>query len=549
MPIRPLVKQRSAPISHLIYCSSISSRLIVWILLVCALATISVRASSTDDLRAEIARLRKDIQTRNSEKAIVGVDNALSRRIEHQAVATRATRMRISGLIQVWYQSIANDNHGLIYRPAAGDFSEANDGNDNDTFRIRRVELTFDVQIHDSIRAVVSIDPARQHAPSFYPLPTLPVHNRVSGFDGRLGPVFNDFSDLQPAQQSSALNTIPRLLQDAYIQFESAVPHHDFRIGQFLPPAGEEAWRRNGDLDFMERSMGAFQDHIRDMGIMIHGSWWDDRFQYWGGVFNGPDGSVLSDADIIPGGNRSDDNDAKNIAWRVMLRPVWRSEHWQGRLELGYARTDGWTGESGQAYDSSVSVNGSNIKRTAINKQSAWAYYRPGGPVRGWWMRGEWNSQRGRHSAFFGRTNLLGIGADGSTADDGTVIVNGQLIPAPVTVSGWNVSTGFKIADSVFAENLRKGGTVARALERMEFVARYESYENINMEGLVDSDRTVDQFKTRVTTAGINYNLRGANARIQANYFWVKEPDDHHPDRGLREVRNDAFAVNFQIGF
>jgi len=496
--------------------------------------------------------LRKEIQASQKVEPIVGVDSALANRSAdglHLAAKTRTGKLKVSGLTQIWFQSVANDNDGIVRNPPAGDLSESNAGNDNDTFRIRRAEINFDFEITENISARVSIDPARESAPLFYPLPTLAVHNRSSGLNGRFYPAFNTFSAIQPAENPAAMANIPRLLQDAYLQFDRVAPHHDFRIGQFLPPAGEESWRNNGELDFAERSMGGFLDHVRDLGLMIHGSWWDERFQYWAGVFNGPDGSVLSDPDIVPGGNRSDDNDEKNIAWRLAVRPVWNEDRWFGRLELGYARTDGWTGEAGQGYDASSAINGTNIELTAINKQSAWGWYRPGGAARGWWLRGEWNSQRGRHSAFFGRTNLLGIGADATTDASGVTVVRGQLVPAPVTTSGWHAAMGYKLSDSIFGERLRRGGAASRALERMEFAVRYEAFENIAMEGLVDSDRSVDQFKTRVFTTGINYALSPRNTRLQANYLWVDEATDRHPDRGLREVRNNVFVLNFQVGF
>jgi len=58
-----------------------------------------------------------------------------------------------------------------------------------------------------------------------------------------------------------------------------------------------------------------------------------------------------------------------------------------------------------------------------------------------------------------------------------------------------------------------------------------------------------DNFKTEVWTAGINYYIKGHNAKIQANYNAVDEQSDGNPGRGLREVRNDNFVVNFQVAF
>src|SRR6185295_13170280 len=68
----------------------------------------------------------------------------------------------------------------------------------------------------------------------------------------------------------------PRLLQDAYINYHGAIPHHDIQIGQFKPWVGEEGIRSSGELDFVERSMVGFQADNRDLGISIHGSFWND---------------------------------------------------------------------------------------------------------------------------------------------------------------------------------------------------------------------------------------------------------------------------------
>jgi len=503
-----------------------------------------------DDLRNEVERLRRDLQEKGTAHPIRAVENNVHKHtFSTKHAATRAGSLTISGLVQVWYQAVANDGDGVVRNPAVGDFSESNKGNDNDTFRVRRAEIGFDLEIHQHVRAFLSIDPAREHAPDFYPLPTFAVHNRVSGSEGRLSGALNTFSDLQPAKVLVAGSVLPRLLQDAYIQYRGVVPHHDFTIGQFLPPAGEEAWRKNDELDFVERSMLSYQDRLRDLGAMIQGNWWNERFQYWVGVFNGPDGSVLNDVDIVSGGNRSDDNDDKNIAWRVLLRPYWNSQKVGGGLELGFARTDGWVGEGGQAFDETAPTNSSNIKRTSIHKQSAWASWQPGAALRGAWLRGEWGSSRGRFSAFFGRTNLLGTGADASNNDEGVTVVRGQLDPAPITVSGWSASAGYRFGASRWATSLRQGNFAARMLADSEFAMRYEEFENIAMEDLVDPDRKTDLFKTRVVTAGVNYNLRGTQARVQANYIWVDEASDRNPDRGLREVRNDVFVLNFQVGF
>jgi phosphate-selective porin len=371
------------------------------------------------------------------------------------------------------------------------------------------------------------IDPTRESNIYYLPLPTFPVHNERFK------------NPLTAATFGSTIR--PQLLQDAYINFHDVVPHHDFTLGQFKPPAGEEAWRNSGQLDFVERAMVTGVNNVRDIGAMVHGSWIDGRVQYWVGLFNGPDGTVLTDPEIVEGGNRSDDNDAKDIVWRVAVRPVWNVEKWHGRLELGYHRTDGYRGESA-GIDRDTPLNALNSPVTAINRQGAWVWYRPGAAVKGWWLRGEWGSGKDRYSYFQQPTFALALG--------GGTLRAGQLNPTPVTAQGWYFGTGYKLSDSVWADGLKSGGWLKRALHDIEFAFRYEVYENIATEDLVNPDRHTDQFKTQAYTAGVNYYLKKWDARIQANYIWVDEPGGHgRASHGIREMKNDVLVVSFQVMF
>jgi hypothetical protein len=70
------------------------------------------------------------------------------------------------------------------------------------------------------------------------------------------------------------------------------------------------------------------------------------------------------------------------------------------------------------------------------------------------------------------------------------------------------------------------------------------------MENLVNPDRHTDLFKTEVFTGGLNYYIEGRGVKLQANYMFVHNPTDPaQPERGLRQVHNNVFVVNFQSSF
>jgi hypothetical protein len=490
-------------------------------------------AADVDALRSEITQLRKELQAKEAAApAAIRHADSMARGLDgRNAVTTRSGRLQIAGLMQVWYQAVQNDPHGLV-GPAADNNLGAFESfarNDNDTFRIRRAEIRATADVHENISAVLMIDPASETNSDFLPLPTFRLHNSL-------------VQSVASATGSTTNNITPGLLRDAYINVHGLVPHHDFTFGQCIVPAGEEAWRDNGRLEFVERAMVTAMQHVRDIGVMAHGDWFNGRLQYWAGVFNGPDATVLTDPDLIEGGNRTDDNDAKDIAWRLLVRPVWSAEQWYGRLELGCARTDGRRGISGNALNEPEVLPGLNEPKTWINRQAAWIWYRPNGPIKGLWLRGEYGSQRGRLGART-PTQLLGLGSGAE--------INGlpsQADPRPIRLTGWYAGIGYRMSESIFADSLCSSG-LGRHLAKMEFAFRYESADSVVMEDLVKPDTESDIFRTRACTAGVNYYLKGDNAKLQANYIWVDDPSSSNPGRGLREIRNNVFVINLQVMF
>lgn len=482
----------------------------------------------SDDLRSQIEELRKQFDKAQPRASLAErTESILADKgvAGPQPVRTGQGALRIGGLFQVWAYSIQNDSIGLsdIGQVVVGPARSAarNEEADNDSFRVRRAEIRLELDIHENLRAYVMIDPARS-ATAF---PSLP-ENQASNTSGDRGVFFFDpclcagFLD-DPRHLGDGTGRANRLLQDAYLNVHGFIPHHDVSIGQMKRRLGREGFQDSGSLDFVERATVSRAGDLRDLGIQVHGSWIQDRVQYWIGLFNGA-GTAFQDR-----ANRADDNDAKDVLLGAQIFPVRGHEQW-GTLELGFSLLAGTAGESGGHRPGTNAVDGLNRRQTARLIQQAWAHYAPAGPVRGWWMSGEWGRERDRLAPGEAETGLDVISFD----------------PAPISIQGWYVSTGYDLRRSRFARNLPRG------LNAVEFLFRYEVMQNVFFHDLVRPERRFDAFKTQVYTAGINYYLHGHNAKIQLNYNWVLE-DDHKDkdDRQLREVRNDNIVLNFQVAF
>ena len=125
-----------------------------------------------------------------------------------------------------------------------------------------------------------------------------------------------------------------RRLRDAYVDTR-ILPYFKVRIGQFKTPFGFEQYSSDRNIPFAERSMGFLLTPLRDVGLMAHGSVWNDRFNYGLGIFNG-DG--LDDA---VGG----DVDSPELVGRVVLSPfrnldVSLGEGFQFGGSFSYANVD-----------------------------------------------------------------------------------------------------------------------------------------------------------------------------------------------------------------
>ncbi len=406
-------------------------------------------------------------------------------------VSVGCGKLQIGGLVQAWFQYTQNDNKRnwrydddpTLY---AGSHPP-NEMNDNDTFLVRRAQISLGGRITPEVSYYVMIDAARRGDAGEY---TSPV------------------------------------LQDAYIDLD-LVKWHTIRVGQFKRPIGREALLDNGKLPLPERaglSLSPLAGLARDAGIMLTQEFKDtvmDWYTLQVGLFNG-----AGAFDQLPT-NRLDDNDSFDIVERLVVRifgkrgAFFRNDQ-IGRLEIGVSRLDGKQGETMLAADT-VAANGRPNRATwhyttGIDLEYRYAFKEFGE----FWLMGEWLQ---------GTTNrpLAGtFSGDATVADD-------QI----AKVYGWYGMIGYRL-----------GGTRNVHLDRLELVFRYDQWTDMVFPGAAIPQHPVE-FSTRTYTGGINYYIKGHNAKVQAAYSWVDDPnqDDWKERWNIRECRNDVFRLAFQVAF
>ena len=502
-------------------------------------------ATEMEELRAEVAKLREAVNASRASAAAPmssAVDTMMDNKYGPDAnVTTRAGKLTIGGLVQAWYFTREKDSRGLFDNAGGTGVLDSNAASNSSSFRIRRAELRLSMDIHDNVRAYVMIDPAAE-ASSF---PQLGVANKrlanVSPeFDAVNGPTLGTTtSAISAVQQGSG--TVPRLLQDALINFHGVIPHHDMTVGQMKTTFNEENLVLNGNTDFAERSFIA-QQNTRDIGAVLHGSWWcsdraggayqgtgdSGRLQYWVGTFNSP-GNLFGSAG--PAFNRSDDNDSKDIVATMMLRPIW-DDCW-GKLELGYSFRGGRHGDSGTGQQATAPVNGLDRKKTWSMGHDAWAKYEAPGPLKGLWLKGEGQWLRDRNApgaAIDLVANDFQLGDGGGNADQANVFH---------TFGYWG-AIGYRLSDSPLFCN-----SDCSIWKNFELAFRYEHAPNVTIADPANAFRT-SVYSSKIYTPGVNYYIKGNYAKIQVNYNFVKNPSGPLV-APFHNTRNDSLIVNFQV--
>jgi phosphate-selective porin OprO and OprP len=103
-------------------------------------------------------------------------------------------------------------------------------------------------------------------------------------------------------------------LVDAY--GETVFGLHSMRFGQFKEPFSLEWQTRDKGLYFAERSMGFYLTPGRDVGAMVHGSFFDQSFLYSAGIFNG---------NGVDGSTSGGEKDSPEFAARLVYSPFLNS--------------------------------------------------------------------------------------------------------------------------------------------------------------------------------------------------------------------------------
>lgn len=115
------------------------------------------------------------------------------------------------------------------------------------------------------------------------------------------------------------------VIQDAYVELTRSRAAR-FRAGKFKTPFSLEKLQSANWLPFMERSLTSGLTPSRDVGVQ----------------FQGESGPALYAAALQNGAaTDSDGNDAKDVAARLFLKPLWKSESAWKALGFGVAVTTG----------------------------------------------------------------------------------------------------------------------------------------------------------------------------------------------------------------
>ena len=267
-----------------------------------------------------------------------------------------------------------------------------------------------------------------------------------------------------------------RRLLDAYVD-ANLLKEASFRIGQFKTPYSFEWLTKDKNLVFAERSMGVYLTPGRDLGVMAHGSLWQDAINYGIGLFNG-DG--MDDA-------TTGDEDSPEWVGRLVVSPFkhWSKpalEHLQVGGSFGYSKIDrtnvnvtvkttGLTSFFNVASSAKFNIIRDADTRTRYGAELAWTY----GPLllSGEYFRLDFKDITTSADQFDAKLEDYYISLLWMLTGERPVLRNGILQPIQPDQSLWNGGWGglglavrydvFKADDSVYDNLIIVGNSVAEA--------------------------------------------------------------------------------------
>jgi phosphate-selective porin OprO/OprP len=126
------------------------------------------------------------------------------------------------------------------------------------------------------------------------------------------GTVYRDFDyKVQVELEGSSSNR----LRDGYLEYTYFKPNLKIKMGQFKSPFSVETLTSSKWVLFQERGLNSPIAPSRDVGIMLHGSPFDNLLTYYVGVFNG------SGVDA-----EGEDNDDEDVALRLVVSPFLKTD-------------------------------------------------------------------------------------------------------------------------------------------------------------------------------------------------------------------------------
>jgi len=157
---------------------------------------------------------------------------------------------------------------------------------------------------------------------------------------------------------------------DAYINAR-LLPEFQIQAGKFKEPVGLERLQSWRNLLFVERGFPTQLVPNRDVGVMVHGGFWNNALYYQAGIFNGTADGGSSDFDV---------NDAdKDFAGRLFVKPFQESGRDALRgLGLGVAGTIGDRAGTPRTYVSDGAqrfftyLTGTGAQPNVINDGATW---------------------------------------------------------------------------------------------------------------------------------------------------------------------------------